>query len=300
MKILKLNYGAVEIIDFDIKNYTYEDAIEIRDILRNELIVVIREQDTDPFNYARLIHYVGGICNWDQLCRDIDGNFIGPRAGPLNIENWDKIKPFPVQRVTGEKKNGEFTGIFPLGKLDWHCNLNGPDRADGVSLQGIKGVDGTQTSWLNTTIALKEMPQDLRDRIQGKYAKFYYNPTKWADVPSKQLAGMLKNRQHYSMWLEQTNVAGIEGLYLYTNNDCEIQGGDDTLFVDLQNFIFQEKYMYHHDWSVGDIVLSDQLLTLHRRRQEVDSIFENRVLNRLTFRITNTGNPPALIEKNKI
>ena len=302
MKVIPLDHGAVEIADFDIREVTIEQAHEIRDVLRKELIVVIREQDRDPLNYAKLIHHIGGICNWDQCYRDIDGNNIGNYGMKYpDVDNWDRTKLFPVQRVTGEKKNGEFTGIFPLGKLDWHCNLNGPDRADGVAIQGIKGVVGTRTSWNNTALALKEMPTELRDRIRGKYAKFYYNPTKWADIHNKQqLVTMLKNRHHYKMWLEQTNVGGVEGLYLYTNNDCEIVGDDGSLFTDLQDFLFQEKYIYHHEWSVGDMVLSDQLLTLHYRRQESDAIFENRVLNRLTFRITNTGNPPVLVERNKI
>jgi alpha-ketoglutarate-dependent taurine dioxygenase len=301
MKVIPLDHGAVEIADFDIREFTIEQAHEIRDVLRKELVVVIREQDRDPYNYAKLIHHIGGICNWDQCYRDIDGNTLNKDPSYPDFDNWDKTKSFPVQRVTGEKKNGEFTGIFPLGKLDWHCNLNGPDRADGVAIQGIKGVVGTRTSWNNTALALKDMPSDLRDRIRGKYAKFYYNPTKWSDIYNKQqLAFMLRNRHHYTMWLEQTNVGGVEGLYLYTTNDCEIQGDDKKLFDDLQDFLFQEKYLYHHEWSIGDMVLSDQLLTLHKRRQEVDEIFEKRVLNRLTFRITNTGNPPVLIERNKI
>jgi alpha-ketoglutarate-dependent taurine dioxygenase len=301
MKVIPLNNGAVEIIDFDMRNFTYDEAIQVRDVLRKELIVVIREQDRDPFNYAKLIHHIGGICNWDQCYRDIEGNTIGRHPTYPDFENWDHSKPFPVQRVTGEKKNGEFTGIFPLGKLEWHCNLNGPDRADGVALQGIKGAVGTRTSWNNTALALKEMPDSLSSRIHGKYAKFYYNPTNWSDIHNKeQLAHMLKNRHHYKMWIEQTNAGGVKGLYLYTTNDCEIPGDDTTLFTDLQDYLFQEKFIYHHDWSIGDIVLSDQLLTMHRRRQEADEIFENRVLNRITFRITNVGNPPALIERNKI
>jgi alpha-ketoglutarate-dependent taurine dioxygenase len=301
MKVIPLNNGAVEIVDFDMRNFTYDEAIQVRDVLRKELIVVIREQDRDPFNYAKLIHHIGGICNWDQCYRDIEGNTIGRHPTYPDFENWDHSKPFPVQRVTGEKKNGEFTGIFPLGKLEWHCNLNGPDRADGVALQGIKGAVGTRTSWNNTALALKEMPDSLSSRIHGKYAKFYYNPTNWSDIHNKeQLVHMLKNRHHYKMWIEQTNAGGVKGLYLYTTNDCEIPGDDTTLFTDLQDYLFQEKFIYHHDWSIGDIVLSDQLLTMHRRRQEADEIFENRVLNRITFRITNVGNPPALIERNKI
>jgi hypothetical protein len=58
--------------------------------------------------------------------------------------------------------------------------------------------------------------------------------------------------------------------------------------------------MIYKTFYVGDIVLSDQLLTLHKRRQEVDQVFENRLLNRITFRITNTGKPPVLIERNNI
>ena len=302
MHFKRLDYGAVEVLGFDITNFTQEDSNYIRELLLKELIVVIREQDINTLNYARLIHEIGSISNWNQLKNsDFDGNICSMFTEYPDIYNWDKSKFFPFQAVTGKKtKDGQFTGIFPLGKLDWHCNLNGPDRADGVALQGIKGVEGTRTSWMNTAIALAEMPDELYARVKGKYANFRYNFLKWSDVmDERQRQYMLKNQHEYKMWLEQENAGGVKGIYLYTNNDCEIEGDDGSLFQELQDYFFQEKFLYHHDWKVGDIVLSDQLLTLHKRRQEVDQIFEQRLLNRITFRVSNTGDPLYIVEKNR-
>lgn len=302
MKTSRLTYGAIEVLDFDITNFTKEDSNNIRELLLKELIVVIRQQDTNSLNFARLIHEIGGMANWNLMHTDYDGNSIGGFSEYPDIYSWDKNKFFPIQSVTGKKsKEGQFNGIFPLGKLDWHCNLNGPDRADGVALQGIKGVEGTQTSWMNTAIALQEMPEELYARVKGKYANFQYNFLKWADVVNDaQKQFMMANRHSYKMWLEQENAGGVKGIYLYTNNDCEIEGDDGTLFQDLQDYFFQEKFLYHHDWQIGDIVLSDQLLTLHKRRQETDEIFENRLLNRITFRLSNVGDPLYIVERNQI
>ena len=302
MRTNRLNYGAVEVLDFDITNFTREDSNALRELLLKELIVVLKQQDTNSLNFARLIHEIGGLANWNLMHTDYDGNSIGALSEYPDVYTWDKDKFFPIQSVTGKKnKEGEFTGIFPLGKLDWHCNLNGPDRADGVALQGIKGVVGTQTSWMNTAIALKEMPEELYTRVKGKYANFTYNFLKWAEVfNDAQRQFMMSNKHSYKMWLEQENAGGVKGIYLYTNNDCEIVDDDGTLFQDLQDYFFQEKFMYHHDWQVGDIVLSDQLLTLHKRRQETDAIFEERLLNRITFRLSNVGDPLYIVERNQI
>ena len=301
MKVVPIENGAVEVIGFNISDFTKTQAIELRNILLKELVVVIKGQDTNTLNFAKLTHAIGGIANWNHLCWDIDGTFIGvPEVYP-NPDTWDESKPFPVQRVSGEKKNGRWTGIFPLGKLDWHCNLGGPDRADGVIIQGIKGVKGTRTSWLNTSIALKEMPTDLYEKIHGRFATFIYDPLLWSNMDNPgQRDYAAGNKHQYKMWIEQENMGGTKGLYVYTPNSCTIDRDDGTLYNELQNYLFQEKFMYHHDWSVGDIVLSDQLLSLHKRRQEKDEVFEKRVLNRLTFRLSNTGNPSALVLKNRI
>lgn len=301
MNIIRLDHGAVEVLEFDISNFTQEDSRFLRELLLKELIVVIREQTTDPLNFARLIHEIGDICNWNQLNSDLDANSVPNLQEYPDIYGWDRNTIFPIQAVTGKKsKDGSYNGIFPVGKLDWHCNLNGPDRADGVALQGIRGVTGTRTSWLNTSLALQEIPAALYDRVRGKYANFRYNFLKWSDVLNEgQREYMLKNQHEYKMWIEQTNSAGVKGLYLYTNNDCEIEGDDGSLFEDLKTYLFQEKFMYHHDWQVGDIVLSDQLLTLHKRRLETNDIFENRLLSRLTFKLSNTGHPPYIVSQNK-
>jgi taurine dioxygenase len=292
VKVNPLPNGAVEVSGIDISQPdTYTD---IKHILEQDLVVVIRQQPTDPLYFTQLIQTINPIANWQQCIWDEEGNDIGP---PRRHD-----KPFSnVQRVTGEKRDGESTGIFGIGRLDWHANLNGPDRADGVALQGIKGVEGTVTSWLNTSLALHKMPDELKTRIEDVYCSYYYNVLNWADIEFEAQKAYLANRQApYEMWLEQENIAGVKGLYFYPNNDCQMQTEDVDLFEDLKEYIFQEQFMYHHEWQVGDIVLSDQLLTLHKRQLREENVFRKRVLHRLTFPISNTGNPKRLELLNQI
>ena len=292
MELQPLNNGAIEVSGIDISQPDTYDGI--KEALETHLVVVIREQPTDPLYFTQLIQSINPIANWQQCIWDEEGNQIGP---PRTHD-----EPFSnVQRVTGEKRDGESTGIFGVGKLDWHANLNGPDRADGVALQGIKGVEGTVTSWLNTSLALEHMPENLKSRIEDVYCSYYYNVLNWADIEYEVQKAYLANRQApYEMWLEQENIAGVKGLYFYPNNDCEMQTEDVDLFQDLKDYIFQEQFMYHHEWQIGDIVLSDQLLTLHKRQLREDEVFRNRVLHRLTFPISNTGNPKRLELLNQI
>lgn len=281
------------IIDIDIRDTSPEMSKEVMNILKKELVVVIKKQDTSSINFARLIHNMSLIANWQQLSWMPDGN----RSNITEyLDPWDTTI-YPVQRVTAEKKDNKYTGIFPIGKLDWHSNLNGPDRADGVALQGIRGVEGTVTSWLNTAVALAEMPKDLKDKIENTFCSYTYNMEKWADIPEEQLKFMKSNPSSYYMKILQENIAGTKGLFFYNNNDMCIVEKDENILEELSKYLFQEKFMYHHEWETGDIVLSDQLLTLHRRPIRSNEVFEKRLLHRYTFPISNVT-PNWIAERN--
>ena len=58
--------------------------------------------------------------------------------------------------------------------------------------------------------------------------------------------------------------------------------------------------MYTHMYEVGDIVLSDQLLSLHKRDQNDDETLSKRVLHRITFGLSNTDDRKWIEEKNII
>lgn len=282
-------------VDFD--NLTKEDCKKTLELLKKELVVVIKKAPTNPLGMHRLVGGMSYIANWQQCIWDVDGNFKGVPTKPVDPWQVDEVL---VQRVTAQEKDNKPTGIFPKGKLDWHANLNGPDRADGVALQAYAGVEGTVTSWLDTAQAYKAMPQYLKDKIKGKYCSYTYNMSNWSDTPWH--LPHAKKDDSYRMWIEQENIAGVKGLYFYTNNDLIVSDGDDDdidLYEELKAFLFQEKFMYHHEWEVGDIVLSDQLLTLHKRPLRPDAVFEKRILHRLTFPISNASEPRFIIEKNK-
>tara|TARA_B100000085_G_C18421977_1_gene463088 strand:- start:90 stop:905 length:816 start_codon:yes stop_codon:yes gene_type:complete len=260
--------------------------------LENELIVVLKKQDVDPRKFAKLIGDNFRIANYSEWIWDRKGNRLERPTKIPDYDTWPDPETYPIQRVTGMKKGEKWTGIFGSGTLDWHCNLNGPSRADGVALQALEGCEGTVTSWLDTSKALKDMPETFVKEISKEYAQYEYSPEVWAKgLPEEQLEIMSKNKHKYKMWVIQENIAGIKGIYFYALNRCSMFRTD--LQEELEYRLFQEKYMYHHEWETGDIVLSDQLLTLHKRQQDDPKILAKRILNRITFYISG-----SLIKRN--
>lgn len=298
--IKQLNYGAVELVDTDITQYNDFDYAFLRHTLEQNQVVVLRNQTTNPWEYAKLIESITdkNALNYSQFAFTSDGKSF-PRDKAVPTRSWKGSKEsYPVQRVTGKKIDGKFTGIFSTGKLDWHANLNGLDRADGVALQGWAGCENTSTSFLNGVTSYNDMDVDLLDEIEDLYAEYEYAPEVWAEgLPEDQLKRMKQNSGKYRMKLVQENCAGVKGIYFYTNNRCRVITPDQSVYDELYNHMFQEKYMYQHWWEVGDIVLMDQLLTLHKRDQNDPEILAKRVLHRITFRISNIDRDGYYVEK---
>lgn len=288
----------LEQIDVNIEEVNPSMSEMVMKSLKENLIVVIKRQSTNPIYLSRLIHNMSHIANWNQMAWDTDGNMLGQ---PTEYTDPWSVDTMPVQRVTGEKKNEEFTGIFPVGELDWHANLNGPTRADGVALQGFRDVAGTVTSWINTAVALKAMKEEipsLYDDLHDVWCDYKYQGGLGWSTPANEMQYkyMMREVTEYSMRVLQQNVAGVEGMYLYTNNNQSSE--HSYLIEEVQNFLHQERFMYHHEWEVGDIVLSDQLLTLHKRQPCSEAVLQKRILHRWTFPISNAEDPEFILKRN--
>lgn len=287
MKIQPLDYCAVEITDCDISNLSDSDYAAVKQALLTDLVVVIRNQPRLTVPFVKLVYRLGNgrIANWEQCIWNIHGDLIPNRPekviDPFNYTETDDL--YPVQRVTGQKKQGRRSGIFGSGKLDWHSNMNGPTRANGVALQGVSNVDGTSTSWMDTTKAYEYMSDELKQRCAGVVGQFEYAPEIWAEgLPRDQFAAMLKNKQAYQMPLVNYSAQGKPGLYFHFHNKCSFPT-DPGLLDALKDHCLQDRFIYTHKWQPGDIVLSDQVLTIHKRDQDDPAVLTERLLIRSTF-----------------
>lgn len=284
-------------LDIDIKKVDDDAAQAIFKLLSERLIVVIKNQSTNNIYLTRLIHRMSRIANYKQMIWNRHGDLIGL---PGDYVDPTTVDAYPCQRVTNMKtSDGKFGGIFPTGELGWHANLNGPTRADGVALQAVEGAEGTETQWLNTATALQEMPEELKNKLVGLKCKYTYQAAaKWADKPPEyQLRYMEKNRTEYEMYALQENIAGVKGLYWYHNNDLLTEA---DFYDELMEYLYQDKFIYRHHWKIGDIVLSDQLLTLHRRPYYNEDVLSERVLHRYTFPISNRDDPEWILRRNSV
>ena len=294
MQIHEINNGvAVEVTGLDITTITESEAKELFNILKKRLVVVLKNQKQCPGSFAKTIHLMSkSISNWGQMKWDQYGNEVEVSDKFIDPDTFADNEYYPVQRVTGKKINNKHTGIFGTGTLDWHANLNGLDRADGVALQGVRDCENTSTMFLNTNLALRDLDPEIKEKIKHLYAVYEYRPDVWAAGAPEYRHFREKSQQDtsYKMWLLQKNCDGVEGLYFYTNNRCELVTDDPALKQQLIDHLFQDQYIYEHWWHPGDIVLMDQLLTLHKRTQDDPEILSKRILHRITFRISNFNN----------
>ena len=159
--------------------------------------------------------------------------------------------------------------------LDWHCNKpSNPERSPIIWIYAVKGSKGSVTSWIDNHKSYNDLSDDIKEECKKIKFTCGFKRGGYTDDPFF--------REHHNTENEfdlvYTNEAGVKGLYFPY---LQVMGGlSDDLFEYLKNHILQDKYRYDHHWQDGDVVISEQWLTIHKRHA-FDKMHE-----RLMYRIT--------------
>jgi alpha-ketoglutarate-dependent taurine dioxygenase len=199
--------------------------------------------------------------------------------------------------VSGKKIDGQKVGMFGETELGWHSNGN--SRKDIkkilVGLYCHKECEDTTLSMVNTRDVFRDFSQEDKDYYSNItcYFKYKNNTMMVIEEGDPELEVMDGHSGQIRELVGKHPHTGEEYIYFsyhfirkvwYTPPGGKRQVVDRDEFVDkLFKKIMRSKYMDHHIFKVGDLILMDQFASLHRRTAIND-------LNRELWRIANDYN----------
>ena len=248
------NGWTVLLEDVDLGNVTQEEVNEIAHLMLQHTTVVAKGQSLTPLQELTFCQKFGRVQHFDQKMNPgfvLDGTDGG------------------VLRVTGGLDEHGRPGMFGhVEELQWHCNrVSDPDRMPIVFLYADKHTKGSTTSFLNNIESYNDLRDDFKEQIKDYHldvgpvqqmTSYYYDdgyePVRLDDWKPK---------------LVYTNALGVKGLFFswfQTHFIQELEKEESRHFIEtLRQHCEREKYMYDHHWEDGDVVISDQWQSIHRR-----------------------------------
>ena len=287
MKLLD-NRWTVEVTDIDIRDCTKEQARSIAERIAVNTVVVIRDQHLTHEDEVRFCELIG------------------------NVQKLPKDDPQRHHKHMPPEQNGVFQvtegGLFGHKEvLDWHANQpSNPNRCPLIWLYAVKGSKGSKTSWINMIEAYKDLPEREQEELkdiqvycgyratqgytQDTFFKDHINTDNPIDLvytnnlgrtglffPFYQILGMRSKTDKFWDMKDHKELLDEQLVdYNWTRNSFFI-----PTMQKLRQHVEQEKYTYHHDWEDGDIVISEQWLSIHKRWPFED--MKNRLLHRIAF-----------------
>lgn len=261
-------------------------------LVKHQVVVIRDQKNLDPLVLRRLCLAIG----------DLEGSNLGdgssvedPRLKQLYLD----FNAAPgVMRVTGKlNEAGRQSGFFGhVSELDWHCNKASlSSRHSHVTLYSVYGSEGSKTSWLDTTKAYVDLPEEKKEYYKtlsvvcGYRRGAYSNDISFLDHVNEDQTWPLVQEKYGKVGLffpfnQVFNFVPVFSSARQHNLSQECDNFKEE-FEYLKNHIIQDKYMYHHYWRDGDIILSDQNITLHKRWEFAN--MKDRLLLRLAHGLDN-------------
>ena len=273
----------------------------------NQVVVIKGQADLPATELQRLCHTIGDLEGYSKKLKLYDDpnsdeakkDWANRIESPTRRQRYLDYSAAPgVMRVTGKlKEDGSQTGFFGHDReLDWHCNkASNQDRHSYVTLYSVYGSKGSKTSWLNMADAYDDLPQEKKNYYAQMDVICGHKRGNYSDDPS-----FVDHINRDVTWPLVQNKYGRTGLFFPYHQVFEFKMNDGYIIrgVDferehkyLTDHILNEKYMYHHYWDEGDVVMSDQDITLHKRWQ-FDGM-KDRLMWRLAHDVSNVGTPSA-------
>lgn len=163
------------------------------------------------------------------------------------------------------------TAKYLKGTVLWHFDgWNDAIPARGTVLTAhVLSSSGGQTEFSNTYAAYEELPEDTKGRIADlKVAHTMMGTQRGVhDVVTPDMKADWESfviHRHPLVW---THRSGRKSLLLGSSADW-VEGMDraesDALLAELKAWAAEPRYVYRHDWQVGDLVIWDNCGVLHR------------------------------------
>lgn len=181
-------------------------------------------------------------------------------------------------------------GVLPDGEMQFHtdqCYYENPSRATILLAIEVPG-EGGNTRFANAYAAYESLPAATRDRLRGLRALNVYDYQANATVKANESAPDAPRWAHPVVIRHPET--GREVLYvnrLMTDHIVGMDRGEsDELLEELYEALENPAHCYEHVWTPGDLVMWDNLCTLHARTWFDPA--EARVLRRTSV----AGRPP--------
>ena len=241
-------------------------AREIRDLLVRRGVIVVRDihlSDDQQRTFTRTI-------------------------GDLRLGTFTKEGEQGMMKVTMDRKqNPEYADFFP-GTFFWH--IDGTYEAvppfATVIAPRVLSLDGGQTEFANAYAAFEDLPREEQAFLSSLRVVHTMQATMFDAVPEA-------TTKDFEVWLRYPkpiyplvwgHKSGRKSLVL-SNSASHIVGfhpAESRELLDrLTAHATQRKYVYRHEWNMGDLLVWDNTGTMHRARPYDPA--SGRILHRFTL-----------------
>ena len=196
------------------------------------------------------------------------------RPEPHVIDTFHHPEDANVLILSNVYKDGKPVGLVDAGTY-FHSDYSYlADAARCTMLHAINVPTGRNgTTFANQALAYAELPQAMRERIDGLVVHHHYGNRDDLDINSRTVASVLNDSQKKKVdWVRHPLVrphpyTGQKALYAVSGSSFSVEGMPEAqgraLLDELKEHATQDKYCHTYDYANGDVIIWDNALLLH-------------------------------------
>lgn len=259
---------------------------------------------TKPLSQAELDEITDAMDQWgvcvyrntglsDEQHVDFSRNFgtlerVPQREGGAMRLSMRELFDASNLNIHGEITKDEAAIQYRKGDRLWHTDSAFLDKRTSYSLLLAHEVppEGGETFFADTRSAYEDLPQDVKDLIEDKIgvnSLWWSRKKAGADIPDEEIYARPMAR-HPLVHVHQGS--GRKSLFIAAHT-MDVEGMDKQEGRDLIRYLIdhatQPQYVFAHQWQVGDLVIWDNLCSMHKGG-EYDYTRYRRDMRRTTVR----------------
>ena len=253
IRLLSPALGA-EVIGLDLaRPLDAPESEAIQEAFLEHHLLCFRSQPLSPQNFAALARHFGE-----------------PQLQLLRHQRHAEVPEVSVLESTYRTAEDKPDDLRLVRLSGWHTDdsyFAVPAKATMLQALEIPPSAG-QTRFCNTRGAYEELPEALRQRIEGRQAIHSYDTVRAPGRAPKRTPEEEAETPDVVHPLVRTHDdTGRRAIYFNPNRTDQVigmeRGASDELLDALYAHMTLDKYRYDHDWRVGDILLWDNRALIH-------------------------------------